>query len=169
LFGASVGWTEHFITSIDNGHARRIRCMAIQCSYLCDYQTVFFLLSARDPLVAARFECVLMESYIDDNDRARWCPSNPPCGYAILIQLHSDRFCEVECVCGTKFCFNCLSEAHSPCTCQIWGMWSNRFVVEKQNIDWIEANIKLCPGCGNGVEKAGGCNHMSCRCGQTFW
>jgi hypothetical protein len=37
------------------------------------------------------------------------------------------------------------------------------------NIDWIKANTKLCPGCGNGVVKESGCNHMTCPCGQNFW
>lgn len=170
LVHRSVGWTEHFITSIDNGDARRIRCMAIKCSCVCDDQTVLFLLSERDPLLASRFERLLMESYIDDNDRAGWCPSKPPCGRAILIGSHSDPFFEVECVCETQFCFNCLSPAHSPCTCRIWGMWVKRFEAEKDTIGWIEANnTKLCPKCHNGVIKNGGCNNMTCKCGQRFW
>ncbi|KAJ4781155.1 RING/U-box superfamily protein [Rhynchospora pubera] len=161
-------WTKHFIARIDDGHASRIRCMAIHCNSICNYQTVRLLLSAWDPLVSARFDHLLMESYIDDNELACWCPSNPPCGHAIRVGFRSDPYCEVECVCEIQFCFNCLSNVHSPCTCYIWRMWVKRCEVEGQNTGWIEANTKVCPGCGNAVIKAGGCNHMTCRCGQTF-
>eukprot|EP00928_Gymnodinium_smaydae_P034756 TRINITY_DN24564_c0_g1_i2.p1 TRINITY_DN24564_c0_g1~~TRINITY_DN24564_c0_g1_i2.p1 ORF type:complete len:512 (+),score=63.14 TRINITY_DN24564_c0_g1_i2:28-1536(+) len=29
--------------------------------------------------------------------------------------------------------------------------------------------IKVCPGCGEHIEKNGGCDHMTCRCRYEFW
>ncbi len=29
-------------------------------------------------------------------------------------------------------------------------------------------NIRMCPKCGNGVQKNGGCLHMTCKCGGQF-
>jgi len=28
---------------------------------------------------------------------------------------------------------------------------------------------KQCPGCQSRIEKSGGCDHMTCRCGHEFW
>lgn len=31
------------------------------------------------------------------------------------------------------------------------------------------SNTKACPRCGEYIEKNGGCDHMTCRCGYQFW
>lgn len=32
----------------------------------------------------------------------------------------------------------------------------------------INLGFKICPNCRNAVERNGGCDHMSCRCGKQF-
>ena len=39
---------------------------------------------------------------------------------------------------------------------------------DSETVNWITANTKPCPRCGKLVEKNGGCNLMTCRCGQHF-
>jgi ariadne-1 len=29
--------------------------------------------------------------------------------------------------------------------------------------------VKKCPKCTEYIEKNGGCDHMTCRCGHEFW
>ncbi|KAJ3674438.1 hypothetical protein LUZ60_005054 [Juncus effusus] len=162
-------WTEHFIMSINNNQATQIRCMSINCRIICDQNTVYHLTLKKDREAATRFTRFLTESYVTDNSSVQWCPSTPPCGRAIRIAPRSDSFREVECLCGTRFCFNCLGEAHSPCPCRIWEMWTERTKdSEKRSLDWIADNAKVCPGCGNAVMKEGGCDLVTCRCSQSF-
>ncbi|PKA66490.1 putative E3 ubiquitin-protein ligase ARI1 [Apostasia shenzhenica] len=159
-------WTEHFIVKINDGQSRRIRCMAPKCNAICDEAIVRSLVSARDPDIAERFERVLLESYIEDNDKVKWCPSVPHCGNAIRVM--GDIYCEVECTCGMQFCFRCLSEAHSPCSCLMWELWVKKCQDESETVNWITVNTKPCPKCHKPVEKNGGCNLVACICGQAF-
>lgn len=159
-------WTEHFIVKINEGQSRRIKCMAYKCNAVCDEAVVRDLVSRRDPDLAERFERFLLESYIDDNKLVKWCPSVPHCGNALRVE--DDEFCEVECACGHQFCFSCSSEAHSPCSCLMWELWTKKCKDESETINWMTVNTKPCPKCHKPVEKNGGCNLVSCICGQPF-
>ncbi|XVE69964.1 hypothetical protein DITRI_Ditri10aG0033300 [Diplodiscus trichospermus] len=159
-------WTEHFIVKINEGQSRHIRCMALKCNAVCDEEKIRQLVSTRDTNLSDKFDRFLLESYIEDNKRVKWCPSVPHCGNAIRIE--DDEPCEVECPCGMQFCFSCLSEAHSPCSCLMWDLWSKKCQDESETVNWITINTKPCPKCRKPVEKNGGCNHVSCLCGQSF-
>jgi ariadne-1 len=159
-------WTEHFIVKINEGQSRRIRCMAHKCFAICDESIIRNLVSKRHPDLAEKFERFLLESYIEDNKMVKWCPSTPHCGNAIRVE--DDEFCEVECSCGLQFCFSCLSLAHSPCSCLMWELWTKKCKDESETVNWITVHTKSCPKCHKPVEKNGGCNLVSCICGQAF-
>ncbi|XP_039039795.1 probable E3 ubiquitin-protein ligase ARI2 isoform X1 [Hibiscus syriacus] len=159
-------WTEHFVVKINEGQSRRIRCMAHKCNDICDEAVVRNLVGKMHPDLAEKFNRFLLESYIEDNKMVKWCPSTPHCGNAIRIE--DDALCEVECSCGRQFCFSCLSEPHSPCSCMMWELWSNKCLDASETVNWITVNTKPCPNCEKPVEKNGGCNHVSCICGQAF-
>ncbi|VAI08076.1 unnamed protein product [Triticum turgidum subsp. durum] len=159
-------WTEYFIVKINEGQSRRVKCMAPKCNAICDEALVRKLVSAKRPDIAERFERFLLESYIEDNDTVKWCPSTPHCGNAIRVK--GDIHCEVECTCGRQFCFNCSSEAHSPCSCVMWELWIKKCRDESETVNWITVNTKPCPKCHKPVEKNGGCNLVACICGQAF-
>ncbi|XVE67413.1 hypothetical protein DITRI_Ditri08aG0158700 [Diplodiscus trichospermus] len=159
-------WTEHFVVKINEGQSRRIRCMAHKCNAICDEAVVRSLVGKRHPDLAEKFDRFLLESYIEDNRMVKWCPSTPHCGNAIRVE--DDEFCEVECSCGLQFCFSCLSEAHSPCSCVMWELWTKKCRDESETVNWITVHTKPCPKCHKPVEKNGGCNLVSCICGQAF-
>lgn len=159
-------WTEHFIVKINDGQSRRIRCMAHKCNSICDEAVIRNLVSAKHPDLAERFDRYLLESYIEDNNKVKWCPSVPHCGNAIRVE--GDAYCEVECTCGLQFCFSCSAEAHSPCSCLMWELWTKKCKDESETVNWITVNTKPCPKCHKPVEKNGGCNLVSCICGQPF-
>ncbi|GLJ22723.1 hypothetical protein SUGI_0428140 [Cryptomeria japonica] len=159
-------WTNYFVIMINEGKSRRVRCMAHKCKAICDEDIVRKLVSAKDPGQAERFERFLLESYIEDNGKVKWCPSIPNCGNAIRVE--GDVHFEVECICGQQFCFNCLAQAHSPCSCIMWGLWDKKCKDESETVNWLTVHTKPCPKCHKPVEKNGGCNLVSCICGQAF-
>ena len=140
-----LGWTEHFIVKINVGQSRCIRCLAIKCNTVCDEEKIRQLVSTKDPNLSKKFDRFLLESYIEDNRRVKWCPSVPHCGNAIWVEDH--ELYEVECPCGMQFCFSCLSEAHSPCSCLMWELWSKKCQDESETVNWITINTKPCPKC----------------------
>ncbi|KAL3627009.1 putative E3 ubiquitin-protein ligase ari2 [Castilleja foliolosa] len=159
-------WTEHFIVKINEGQSKRIRCMAHKCNAICDEAVIRKLVNARHPDLVEKFDRFLLESYIEDNKMVKWCPSVPHCGNALRVE--NDEFCEVECSCGFQFCFSCASEAHSPCSCLMWKLWMKKCQDESETVNWITVHTKPCPKCHKPVEKNGGCNLVSCICGQAF-
>uniref|UniRef100_A0A453HCI5 RBR-type E3 ubiquitin transferase n=1 Tax=Aegilops tauschii subsp. strangulata TaxID=200361 RepID=A0A453HCI5_AEGTS len=161
-------WTEHFFASLGNGK-KHIHCMQVKCPAICDDGTVRRLLGRKYPDAAKRFDNLVLDSYLDNNASVKWCPSAPHCGRAIRVVDASERYCEVECPCGVSFCFNCAAPAHSPCPCPMWDKWDAKFRGESENLKWIAVNTKSCPKCLRPIEKNGGCNHVSCPCGQHLW
>ncbi|XP_051134078.1 probable E3 ubiquitin-protein ligase ARI2 isoform X2 [Andrographis paniculata] len=159
-------WTEHFIVKIEEGQSKRIKCMAHQCNSICDEAVIRKLVRVKHPDLVQKFDRFLLESYIEDNKMVKWCPSIPHCGNAIRVE--NDEFCEVECSCGFQFCFSCLSEVHSPCLCLMWELWTKKCRDESETVNWITVHTKPCPKCHKPVEKNGGCNLVSCICGQAF-
>eukprot|EP00891_Asterochloris_glomerata_P007512 jgi/Astpho2/7512/gw1.00114.27.1_t len=167
-------WRGHFRVQISEGNSRRIKCMQDKCNTICDEEKVGFVLAIWRPADLHDKYCQrLLESYIDDNKRVKWCPSTPHCGRALTptmrcLQVDGEQYCEPECPCGLKFCFACNARAHSPCTCDMWRQWQTKCNDDSETQHWLSANTKPCPKCSNQVEKNGGCNLVVCRCGQSF-
>ncbi|CAK9178574.1 unnamed protein product [Ilex paraguariensis] len=159
-------WAEYFVVKINEGQGRRIQCMAHNCNAICDEGKIRDLVRARDPGLMEKFDRFLLESYIEDNNRVKWCPSVPHCGNAIRVE--DDEYCEVECACGLQFCFRCSAEPHSPCSCLMWEFWTKKCKDELVTVDWVTVHTKPCPKCQKPVDKDGGCNLVSCICGQAF-
>ncbi|VVB10838.1 unnamed protein product [Arabis nemorensis] len=159
-------WAGHFTVKINEGQSKRIRCMAHKCNSICDEDVVKTLVSKSQPHLAEKFDRFLLESYIEDNKMVKWCPSTPHCGSAIRVE--DDELCEVECSCGFQFCFSCSSQAHSPCSCLMWELWKKKCQDESETVNWITVHTKPCPKCYKPVEKNGGCNLVTCICGQSF-
>ncbi len=161
------GWTQYFIIKIKEGQSRRVTCMEHQCGAICDEDKVRKLVGGQDPESVERYERFLLESYIEDNAKVKWCPSIPHCGNAIRVD--GEPYCEIECTCGQQFCFNCMAEPHSPCSCGMWALWDKKCKDESETVNWLTVHTKPCPKCHKPVEKNGGCNLVGCICGQAFW
>ncbi|KAL3678073.1 hypothetical protein R1sor_021029 [Riccia sorocarpa] len=159
-------WTQYFIMKIKEGQSRRITCMEHKCGAICDEIKVRDLVGNKDPESVSRYDRFLLESYIEDNAKVKWCPSTPHCGNAIRVE--GEPYCEIECICSQRFCFNCLSEPHSPCSCLMWQMWDKKCRDESETVNWLTVHTKPCPKCHKPVEKNGGCNLVGCICGQAF-
>lgn len=114
-----------------------------------------------------KFDHFMLESYIEENKRVKWFPSVPHCGNAIRIE-GEDEYYEVECVCGIQFCFNYLSEVHSPCSCLMWELWMRKFKDDSKTVIWISENTKHCTKCHKLVQKNGGCTLLDVYVDRRF-
>jgi len=65
--------------------------------------------------------------------------------------------------CNTRYCCRCGNPVHAGTTCP----------APKETLVWCQTHAKLCPGCGDAVQKHGGCNHYTHSrsvggCGHEF-
>ena len=96
----------------------------------------------------------IYKNYINRNKDIRQCP-NEKCKYYAKSSIHSYSQ-EINCPCGTSYCFQCLKESHRPCTCEL----IDKFICLNRNTSlddydkrWIEANTKECPHCHQKIQK----------------
>ena len=108
----------------------------------------------------SKYRQYILRSFVEDNPYIRWCPS-PHCNKAIECKDIKRLF--VQCLCGHKFCFICLEEAHAPVKCEKLRLWRKKEKGESENAKWLYANTKACPACESPIQKNDGCNHMVCR------
>ncbi|URE05765.1 IBR domain [Musa troglodytarum] len=101
-------WTQNFIIRIKDGE-RTIRCMDTKCNAICDDVIIRNLVSQKDPCLAERLERFLLESYVEDNDNVKWCPSNPHCGNAIQVDGNNHTH-HVHARCGNSGSRNAVTK-----------------------------------------------------------
>ncbi|KAI1487023.1 hypothetical protein F5X96DRAFT_673061 [Biscogniauxia mediterranea] len=88
------------------------------------------------------------------------------CGAFIPVANQRTRVGECP-ECGKKTCKACRQKSH-------WGPCDQEKLQEQKNSEDLVYKLaahkgwKRCPNCLNIVQKHGGCNHMSCNCGQSF-
>jgi ariadne-1 len=116
------------------------------------------------------YQKVIFKNFTDYNVDMKWCPT-PDCGICIRSVSHFGK--EITCECKYVFCFKCGKEGHRPLQCEIVQAWNIKNNSESENVKWLQANTKQCPGCHKFIEKNQGCNHMTCRkeaggCGFEF-
>jgi len=164
-------WEQYLDHAVRDGKScLDLRCPTPGCSEAVR-PSVFVDLLARRKEALDRYSRFRSMSLVDDSrGRARWCPgqgcscsaSEPPAGVR-----------EVECACGTMWCFGCGTDAHLPVSCETVQKWEEKNRDEGEDSTWIRVNTKLCPKCANPIEKNGGCMHMTCHkpvggCGHEF-
>ena len=117
------------------------------------------------PNLLPEYEKRQLHSFVEGNRATmRWCPS-PDCANRVAIRCQHRLFrgrinnamvasCDG---CQTKFCFRCGREPHDYRYCELDRPDSS-----------AGKPVKNCPRCNIKIEKNGGCNHMTCKCGHHF-
>ena len=104
-------------------------------------------------------------AYLEQNPtQFRYCKT-PDCRQTYRRQP-ADRGASITCPsCFAKTCSSC-SEDHENLTCEEYRIYRDPGEQERLNVELANTHgYKRCPRCAVWVEKTGGCNHMSCKCG----
>ena len=105
---------------------------------------------------------------VQESSRARRCP-DLSCRRLTVWQLGASN--ELTCECGIQYCFR-HGGAHLNETCEAYRTRiANAPTPEMQSYKRYaqKTHTKICPGCLCGIEKNGGCSHMTCSaCGTHF-
>ncbi|KAF8806816.1 hypothetical protein BYT27DRAFT_7190497 [Phlegmacium glaucopus] len=121
----------------------------------------FLTPQAFQALVEAAFR-----SYLDQHaQELKYC-TTPDCQQ---IYRHSPETRILQCPsCFSSICSACDEEAHEGMTCQERRLHKNPAEQDRLFNEWADEHGKRCPECKSVVEKSGGCNHITCRCGAHF-
>jgi len=117
-----------------------------------------------------KFERFCLDRFVQNNPLLKWCPGKD-CTRAVRMKEQDDiiRICiPVHCRCGVEFCLTCGLDIHEPTPCTMFGLWTDLMERDSASCGWIKAHTKDCPKCKSAVQKNGGCNSVTCRCGFEF-
>lgn len=165
-------WTEYLKEKIKNPlSALRATCPQNGCNLIVYEKLYSKFLKDKDLL--EKLDKAIYKNYINKNEDIKQCP-NVKCHIYVKSNIHTSQ--EINCLCGTSYCFKCSKEPHRPCTCELYEKFINinrSTTVEDDNKRWIEANTKECPHCHQKIQRSQGCNYMLCDpkaggCGHAF-
>jgi hypothetical protein len=187
----STCWRQYLATKFEGNfggmEALRVACPQPSCSELVCEQHVRKVA----PDLIPSFEQHLLDSFVKANRSVMmWCPG-PDCK-RIAIKPRDDLYspyvgniavCHGKDGCKKSFCFLCGEEPHDG-LCQhlqkepIATTDTTRLAVTNSLIAAAQladakrtvatVKIQLCPTCKTPIEKNGGCNHITCKCGTHF-
>uniref|UniRef100_A0A6B2L3S1 RBR-type E3 ubiquitin transferase n=1 Tax=Arcella intermedia TaxID=1963864 RepID=A0A6B2L3S1_9EUKA len=143
--------------------SQKIICPAPNCGRVMDEFIVMKLCGSKS--MRSRFNQSLIDSFVNENNLVKWCPT-PNCSCAgILHDFTAERNTAIFCRCKKYWCFGCGEEGHEPALCKQMEDWKvkNAGGDEKLNEKFIDSIAKKCPNCKSRIEKNGGCNHMHCQ------
>lgn len=123
-----------------------------------------FIKSLR-PELLERWQELFLASYLEKSPIYCQCPGADCPVVAYLPTTPHDV--PLSCTrCSTSFCFGCRGPPHQPAKCSSFTKWNQIFGCSTY---WVKKNSKPCPSCNVPIEKADGCNFMTCsRCSVNF-
>eukprot|EP00956_Cyclotella_meneghiniana_P025600 scaffold53671_cov65-Cyclotella_meneghiniana.AAC.1 len=148
--------------TLESGRLESIKCPLPNCKSLFATQDVKAVLS--------KYDILKIEHREDSRDRrvalAAKAILHCECGVVAIVtdeDLGDGRVVCPGSKCGKHYCAKCGNYDHGKESCP----------PPAETVQWLDAHSKKCPNCSNRIEKAGGCDHMTCRppggCGHEFW
>ena len=170
-------WTKYLKKKIKYPlNALQVKCPQKDCTCIV-YEKLYFKFF-NDKNIQEKINKAIYKTFIIRNPDIKQCP-NEYCHLYIKSKLHYAR--EINCLCGTSYCFKCSTESHSPCPCEMNQKWIELkkdfyFISsndEEKSNKLMEANTKECLNCHQKIEENEGCNYMLCDkkvggCGYAF-
>ena len=149
--------------TVQKGAIQSMPCPMPSCESLFATQDVKSTLSSWDVLRIERREDAINRRVATAAKAMLHCE----CGVVAIITEEDMGDGRVTCPgagCGRRYCAKCGNDDHGTAPCP----------PPAETVQWLEKNSKECPNCRNRIEKAGGCDHMTCHpsaggCGHEFW
>ncbi|KAL0242397.1 hypothetical protein GEMRC1_004960 [Eukaryota sp. GEM-RC1] len=136
---------------------REVPCLNSDCNSKMEHENIRTFATALD---FESYEELLFKKFIESIPEFRWC-AKPGCGFGAVYD-DGENYPIISCPkCRTKTCYVDRVVWHEGKTCQEY-LQSIYASEENANRNYIEQNTKPCPGCGYGIEKNDGCDHMRC-------
>ncbi|KIM84516.1 hypothetical protein PILCRDRAFT_818082 [Piloderma croceum F 1598] len=159
----------HFLTTASDVKIFPLSCMGDNnnCHVPIAISTVRKLLSSQQ---FKRLLDTAFNTHVERFPREfRHCPT-PGCSQ--VYRCSTSSISVLHCPsCLLDVCSSCHKEAHEQMTCKEWALYLDPAEQERLNDQLAKkSGFRKCPECKVWIEKNGGCNHVSCKCGaQICW
>ncbi|CAE6409166.1 unnamed protein product [Rhizoctonia solani] len=160
------------VHAIQVGGLTEVLCPDVGCRREMDYEDVILCIQNDRPLLD-RYNQLVTQRNMERHPNFVWC-QNPMCSRG---QIHDKGAASplVICrYCDARTCFTHQVLWHKGLTCRQYSIRAKRRQEIHANEEYIGAHTKRCPNptCRRPIEKAQGCDHMTCRkpggCGHEF-
>lgn len=141
---------------ITESKVKKITCPGDSCSNTIEDFNIEKLVG--QPLYA-KYLYYKERAELMQDPKVKWC-IKPDCqGYIRISPFKTYMSCPI---CSLEICCKCGKQWHSRMSCDE--------VVDRDYEEWARGKeIQLCPKCKHKIEKASGCNHMTCSSCQYQW
>ena len=182
---------QYLTTKIGSGEVTKLECPSDSCDTSLPLTLIQDLVSEE---VFERFDRLLLQKTIDKMSDVVYCP-RPSCR-CVTLKEEDDTSMALCPRCRFSFCVLCKHSWHGvdPCKLlptdiqEIRETWQSlnpeerrelqqqygkdkleRAFQEHDSIQWLESNSRKCPNCQAKIQKALGCNKMTCtHCNCSF-
>ncbi len=155
---------EHLGTLI-NDRGAAVLCPHVNCGAEIGVAEMELLIDATQ---VEKYSEGSLQSFVEKNSDAYACCPTPDCQYLFFFEAGEHDF---QCPqCRRRYCLKCRVDWHRDSTCEQYQAWS---LLNGQSDDLFGElaagqKMKQCARCRNFIQKAQGCDHMTCRCGHQF-
>jgi hypothetical protein len=125
-----------------------------------------FILSIVDEDFKNKYLNFSLNKYFEEfKEDLSWCPT-PGCPFGFELDKICNKFSCPNCL--KVYCLECKSAYHEKKTCEE-NINDNKLNSDKKFYEFANTlRIKECPKCKRWIERASGCNHMTCVCKYEF-
>ncbi|KPA83261.1 putative RING finger protein [Leptomonas pyrrhocoris] len=164
-------WQDHIKAHV-HSNLLATHCPALHCEEVVGIRCMMQLLddgSDKATSVMTEVYREYLSRFVHASPSLYWCPNPVGCTGIIHVEVPPLQGQGVTCdVCHRAFCLRCASEPHRPATCDNMRRWRQYCTAEGLSMALILVKMKRCSKCHKDIEKNGGCNHMTCKCGHQF-
>jgi len=148
--------------AIDAKNTRTLKCPSMNCNHRFRQQDVRNIDHKKLNSIAD----IQAKEWFLKQPNSRHCQT-PDCDFCFINEEGNRQ--RITCSqCRRKYCSNCLTDHSMRTACDHTKRANESAEDQKKNEEWKKANTIVCPSCKTIIQKDGGCNHMTCKCGHEF-
>jgi hypothetical protein len=160
-------WQEYLKSRVQNiDNVLFVTCPQKDCNIRIP-ESVFLSHFVMDGRALYILEMVIKKNFLENNSDIKSCLN---CNTNVICQGKSNT--EIDCACGTTFCFKCLRDGHRPCPCDMVFKWDTKlFLYQNQQPKDTSTckESKKCPKCKQLITKNKSTSHTTCcSCSYEF-
>ncbi|CAF2057720.1 unnamed protein product [Rotaria magnacalcarata] len=144
----------------------QVNCPEPNCSAALDFDSIKKILgNIRGKKLFEHYDRFCTQRVLERMPGFVWCSRR--CGSGQLAERGVENNIIICIKCNRKTCFVHKTKWHNDFTCAQYD--SQTAIATRDSEKWLVQNTKKCPSCKSQIQKASGCDHMTClKCNYEF-